>query len=63
MSELSPEARALIDEATRSDGPNAEDRERVRNKLAMTLGASAFASGAGPLAFLSQRPADAHAER
>lgn len=46
MSELSPEARALIDEAATADSAKAEDRKRVRDKLAVTLGASAFASGA-----------------
>lgn len=46
MSELSPETRAWIDAAGRGDAPRAEDRARIRQKLALELGAAALASTA-----------------
>lgn len=45
MSELSQEARALIDSVSTLDDPSADDRTRIRKRLAVQLGASAFAVG------------------
>jgi hypothetical protein len=49
MSELSPETRAWIEAAGRGDAPQAEDRARIRHKLALELGAAAFVSTAVPV--------------
>ena len=46
MSELSQEARALIDCVSSLDDPSDDDRTRIRKRLAMQLGASAFAATA-----------------
>lgn len=46
MSELSPETRAFIEAAARGDAPTLEDRARVRNKLALELGAAAMTATA-----------------
>jgi hypothetical protein len=56
MSELSQEARALIDSVSKLDDPSPEDRARVKQRVALSLGAAAFAAvavtqvgaGAGP---------------
>lgn len=45
MNELSQEARALIDSVSTLDDPSADDRTRIRKRLAIQLGASAFAVG------------------
>ncbi len=50
MSELSPEARNLLESAMRSDDPSEMDRARMRSKLASQLGAAAFAVGLGAAA-------------
>jgi len=44
MSELSQEARALIDGVSTLDDPSADDRARIRSRLAMQLGAAAFSA-------------------
>ena len=44
MNELSPEARNLIAGAAGADAPTADDRVRVRQRLALELGAAAFAT-------------------
>jgi hypothetical protein len=46
MSELSQEARALIDSVSKLDDPSAEDRARVKQRLALQLGAAAFTAAA-----------------
>jgi hypothetical protein len=46
MSKLSPEARSLFDAAKGGDGPTADDRTRVRAKLAARLGAGVLVGGA-----------------
>jgi hypothetical protein len=46
MSELSPEARALIAKASGLDDPSPDDRARVRDELMQKLGAGAFAAAA-----------------
>ena len=46
MSELSPETRAWIDAVGAGDAPTPEDRARIRQKLALELGAAAFATTA-----------------
>ena len=46
MSELSHDARALIDQVRSEDTPRGEDRARIRSKLVGALGAQAFASAA-----------------
>lgn len=43
MSDLSPEARALLDAACSGDDPSAADRERVARSLAASLGVAALA--------------------
>ena len=56
MSELSQEARALVDSVSKLDDPSPEDRARVKQRVALSLGAAAFAAmavtpvaaGAGP---------------
>lgn len=56
MSELSQEARALIDSVSKLDDPSREDRARVKQRVALSLGAAAFgavavtqvAAGTGP---------------
>jgi hypothetical protein len=46
MTELSPEARSLIESAHQADDPTANDRERIKGRLAMQLGAAAFTAAA-----------------
>lgn len=46
MNELSSDARALVEAARGHDGPDARDRERVKERLARQLGVSAFAGAA-----------------
>jgi len=46
MTDLSPEARALIDGTRDSDDPSAEQRARVRDKLASALGATVAVTAA-----------------
>lgn len=46
MSELSTDARALIDAARAGDDPERRDKARVRARLAQQLGAGAFAGAA-----------------
>jgi hypothetical protein len=46
MSELSGDAKALIERARLDDAPSAEDKQRIRARLVAQLGAGAFASAA-----------------
>lgn len=46
MSELSPEARAIVEAGTKADGPTDADRARLRTRLAASLGAAALSSSA-----------------
>lgn len=46
MNHLSPEAKALVDKARLTDGPSDEDRDRIRQKLVVRLGSSAFVTSA-----------------
>ncbi len=46
MSELSTDAKALIERARLDDTPRAEDKQRIRGRLAAQLGAGAFATAA-----------------
>jgi hypothetical protein len=56
MSELSQEARALIDSVSKLDDPSPDDRARVKQRVALSIGAAAFsavaitelAGGTGP---------------
>ncbi len=45
MTDLSPRARAVIEEASSSDGPSDADRDRIRDKLVARLGVAALAGG------------------
>jgi hypothetical protein len=46
MSELSADAKALVERTRLADEPRPEDKQRIRNRLAAELGAVAFASAA-----------------
>jgi hypothetical protein len=46
MSELSSDAKALIERTRLDDAPRTEDKQRVRERLAAQLGAGAFAGAA-----------------
>jgi hypothetical protein len=46
MTELGPEARALIDDASGVDAPSASDREKVRARLGVQLGVAAVGAAA-----------------
>lgn len=47
MTELSQETRALLDRVSSFDDPRAEDRERVKQRLMLQVGAAAFVTTAG----------------
>ncbi len=57
LSELSADARSLVEQGRDADGPSASDRQRIKSRLAAELGAGAFVVAAAATTLPAALPA------